>query len=697
MAVQHRVARIRNIGIAAHIDAGKTTVTERVLFYAHTIHRMGTVDDGNTTTDFLPEERERGITIQSAAVSVEWRDVQFNIIDTPGHVDFTAEVERCLRVLDGAVIVFCGHGGVEAQSETVWRQADRYDLARIVFVNKLDRVGAGFDRVVDEISTRLRGKPMPLSFPNGESERLQGIVDLVKMKELRFDATGVTARIDEIVLEGDLLAEAEARRAAMIEQLADADDEVAEAYLEGGEIPRATLVAGIRRATIAGKVQPVLCGAALRNVGVQPLMDAVADYLPSPRDIRETSGFKPDTEEVEVRKHYADQPFSAYIFKTVADAHGEISLMRVYSGKLKEGARVLNTRRDRREKIGQMFLPFADERRRAKEVSAGDIVAVVGLKFSATGDTLADPERPISYERLSFPDPVVSQAIEPRTNADRAKLDAVLARLTRSDPTFFVRFDEETGQDIMAGMGELHLEVRRHEIEEAGVTVNVGPPRVSYREGLRGAGVAEVTIEAPIAGKLQFARVKLRVEHSPNDASGKDAPGHVVFENAIDPDAVPALPAAFAEVIEQSARAAASGGVLRGDPLLNVKATLLAAVAREEESTPAAFAMATSQAFADAARKAGLVLLEPVMSFEVVCPSEFMGAVLKDLQMRGAEVADTTLRDELRVVAGRVPMSRMFEYASRLRSLTQGRGTASLEPAAYGEVSRQDHARLVGE
>ncbi len=689
MAVSHRVARIRNIGVAAHIDAGKTTVTERILFYAHTIHRMGTVDDGNTTTDFLDEERERGITIQSAAVTVEWKGAQLNIIDTPGHVDFTAEVERCLRVLDGAVIVFCGHGGVEAQSETVWRQSDRYRLPRIVFVNKLDRVGADFDRVVGEIETRLRGRPLPLAFPNGTSETLRGIVDLLTMKELRFDATGKADRVDEFPLEGDLLEEAERRREKLIEKLADADDELAEIYLEGGEVPVEALKAAVRRTTVAGKLQPVLCGAALRNVGVQPLIDAIVDYLPSPRDVRETRGYKPGTDEPVVRKNYDDQPFSGYIFKTVSDAHGEVSFMRVYSGKLKEGARVLNTRRDRREKIGHLFLPFADDRRRVKEVSAGEIVAVVGLKFSSTGDTLADPERPISYERLSFPDPVVSQAIEPRTNADREKIEAILARISRDDPTFSTWYDEETGQQIIAGMGELHLEVRRHSIEQAGVKVNVGEPRVSYREGLRGSGEARAVVETPMGGKPLFAEVRLKVEHFPNDE-----PGHVVFVNDAAPEAIPE---AFVPGIEEAARDSAGGGVLRGDPMINVRVTLAGGANREAESTPAAFAMAVAQAFREASRKAGLLLLEPIMTFEVVCPDEFLGGVLKDLRMRGAEVGDMEMREDLRVITGKVPLSRMFEYASQLRSLTQGRGTCSLEPRAYGEVSKQDYTRLVGE
>jgi elongation factor G len=683
------VARIRNIGVAAHIDAGKTTVTERILFYAHTIHRMGTVDDGNTTTDFLDEERERGITIQSAAVTVEWKGAQINIIDTPGHVDFTAEVERCLRVLDGAVIVFCGHGGVEAQSETVWRQSDRYRLPRIVFVNKLDRVGADFDRVVGEIETRLRGKPLPLTFPHGASETLEGVVDLLAMKELRFDVTGRTDRVDEVPLEGELLAEAERRREELVEKLADADDELAEIYLEGGEVPVEALKAAVRRTTVAGKFQPVLCGAALRNVGVQPLIDAIVDYLPSPRDVRETHGYKPGTEEPVSRKHYDDQPFSGYIFKTVSDAHGEVSFVRIYSGKLKEGARVLNTRRDRREKIGNLFLPFADDRRRVKQASAGDIVAVVGLKFSSTGDTLAAADAPISYERLSFPDPVVSQAIEPRTNADREKLESVLARVSRDDPTFSTWYDEETGQQIIAGMGELHLEVRRHTIEEAGVSVNVGEPRVSYREGLRGEGEARALVETPLGGKPQFAEVRLKVEHFPNDE-----PGHVVFSNEAGPANVPEP---FLEGIEEAARDAAGGGVLRGDPLINVRVTLRGGAHREGESTPAAFAMAVAQAFRDACGAAGLVLLEPIMTFEVVCPEDFLGGVLKDLQMRGAEVVDMEMRHGLRVITGKVPLSRMFEYASQLRSLTQGRGTCSLEPREYGEVSRQDYARLVGE
>ena len=369
------IARIRNLGIAAHIDAGKTTVTERVLYYAGQIHRMGTVDDGNTVTDFLPEERERGITIQSAAVSVPWRDAILNIIDTPGHVDFTAEVERCMRVLDGAVVVFCGYGGVEAQSETVWRQADRYNVARIAFVNKLDRAGADFDRVVEDIERRLHAKPVALQFPNGLEDELEGIVDLLGMKELRFDRTGASPEVEELALEGDLLTEAEARRDVMLEAIADEDDELAHAYLEGEEIAVRTLKAAIRRQTVAGSIQPVLCGAALRNVGVQPLMDAMVDYLPSPRDTRQTTGHHPQTGAEEVRKHYPEQPLSALLFKTVSDEHGELSFLRVYSGRLKENSRVLNTRTNRTEKIGRIYAMFADRREAVEEVPAGGIAA----------------------------------------------------------------------------------------------------------------------------------------------------------------------------------------------------------------------------------------------------------------------------------------------------------------------------------
>ncbi len=693
MAKESRIARIRNIGIAAHIDAGKTTVTERVLYYAGMIHRMGTVDDGNTVTDFLDEERERGITIQSAAVSVNWKGCQLNIIDTPGHVDFTAEVERCLRVLDGAVIVFCGYGGVEAQSETVWRQADRYRVPRIAFVNKLDRMGADFDRVVDEMEKRLSATPMPLEFPNGTGDELKGIVDLVTMQEYRFDPEGKAAEYEKLALEGDLLTEAEARRETMLEQVAclagEEDESLAEAYLEGREIDPGALRAAIRRITVAGKAQPVMCGAALRNVGVQPLMDAIADYLPSPRDVRETRGFLPGTDEEIARKNYPEQPFSGLIFKTTSDEHGEVSLLRIYSGRIAEGGRVMNSRRDRKEKVGRLFQLFADERRPVKEVSAGDIVAVIGLKFSTTGDTLCDPGHPILYERPSFPDPVVSMAIEPSTNADREKLEALLARLTRDDPTLKTWFDEETGQQIMAGMGELHLEVRRHQIESSGLRVKVGEPRVSYREGLRGSAEASVTIDTPLGGKPRFAGLRLRVEHFLNDA-----PSHVVFENEAPAEEVPGV---YLEAVEEAVRDAATGGRLRRDPVINVRATLLGGAHRDGESTPGAFALAATEAFARACREAGPKLLEPIMAFEVVCPEEFLGGVLKDLRMRGAEVHDVAVRDRLQAITGRVPLSRMFEYASQLRSLTQGRGTASLEPCEYGEVSRQDYLRLVGE
>ena len=690
MPSPQNISRIRNLGIAAHIDAGKTTVTERMLYYSGLIHRMGTVDDGNTTTDFLPEERERGITIQSAAVTIPWQESHINIIDTPGHVDFTAEVERSLRVLDGAVIVFCGSGGVEAQSETVWRQADRYNVARIAFINKLDRIGADFDRVVDEMRTRLGATPLAVTFPNGAQETLKGIVDLLKMKELRFDQSGKTADVEELDLTGELLEEAEARRAHLVEETAELDDDLATAFLEGLEIGVDELRDALRRVTLAGKGQPVFCGAALRNVGVQPLMDGVISYLPSPRDIRMTRGFDPDTEAEIVRKHYPDQPFSALIFKTVSDAHGELSFMRVYSGTAKEGERVLNTRRDRKEKLGRLYAMFADERRSVKTVSAGDIVAVLGLKFSTTGDTLAHPDKPISYEKLSFPEPVVSMAIEPRTNADREKLLTALERMSRDDPTFFAHFDEETGQQIIAGMGELHLEVRTHELEHLhNVHIKVGEPRVSYREGLRTSAAGRAVVDTPLGGQPQYADVSLHVEHCPNEQ-----PGRVVFESEVRDDLLPKL---FRDAIEQAARDAASGGVLRGDPMIDIKVVLTAATQREGESSVGAFARATTMAFMDAARAAQPVLLEPIMSFEVVCPDEFLGGVLKDLQVRGAEVGEVATRDDRRTITGRVALSRMFQYAGVLRSLSQGRGSCSLEPSEYGEVSRQDYVRLVGE
>jgi len=705
---QHETARIRNIGIAAHIDAGKTTVTERILFYSGLIHRMGTVDDGNTTTDYLPEERARGITIKSAAVSVPWRDCQINIIDTPGHVDFTAEVERCLRVLDGAVIVFCGCGGVEAQSETVWRQADRYRVARLAFVNKLDRAGSDFDRVLDEMRRKLGARPLPVTFPNGSAETLRGIVDLVEMRELRFDTSGKSGEVVALPLEGELLLEAETRRSSLVEEAAELDDELATVFLEGRQIGTEELVAALRRITIAGRGVPVFCGAALRNTGIQPLMDGIVRYLPSPRDIRETRGFHPKTLAAEVRKNYPDQPFSALIFKTISDAHTELSFMRVYSGRLREGDRVLNTRRDRLEKIGHLYAVFADERRPVSEVSAGAIVAAVGLKFSMTGDTLSSPDKPIAYERLSFPEPVVSMAVEPRTNADRDRMVAALERIARDDPTLAVRFDEETGQQIVSGMGELHLEVRIHDLEnEYGVKVNVGEPRVSYREGLRGSGEATARVDTPLGGRPQFAEVRLRVERMPGPASPEEPPGpgpasverrafssEVVFVNAAPAEEVPPE---FVQAVEQAVRDAASAGVLRGDPMIDVRVTLLGGAHRREESTPAAFAQAAALAFAEAARAAGPMLLEPIVSFEVVCPEEFVGGVLRDLQARGAELAEVAARDGLRVITGKVALSRMFRYATVLRGLTQGRGTASLEPSEYGEVSRQEYARLVGE
>jgi elongation factor G len=682
----NEIARLRDIGIMAHIDAGKTTVTERILYYTGSQHRMGEVHEGTTTTDWMEEERQRGITITSAAVTCFWKNRQINIIDTPGHVDFTAEVERCLRVLDGAVAVFCGVGGVEPQSETVWRQADRYNLARVAFVNKLDRPGADFFEVVGQMSSRLGATPAAVQIPLGAEAELRGVVDLVEMKAYEFeeDGKGRGGRNQVTVpLEGELAELAGAHRAELVEAAANADDELADKFLAGEEVEPEDLRAGLRRATIACKLVPVFCGSALRNVGVQPLMDGIVDYLPSPTDIRLTIGHAPDDEEKELeRKHYSNHPMSALAFKTASDQHGNLVFARVYSGVLHGGSRIHNASKDRKERAGHLWRMRANQRENLELAGPGEIVGITGLKWTRTGDSLSDLKHPIIFEPARFPDTVISMAVEPRSNADRERLAHALASLASDDPTFIYRQDEETDQLIISGMGELHLEILKNRlIREHKVAAKVGEPRVSYREGVHGVGKARGEFVQQTGGRGQFAKVVLRVERFPNEEQD-----HLAF---VDGTKGGAVPKEYIKNVEAGVREAAMSGVLAGYQVINVKVTLLDGKAHEVDSSDLAFHAAAVMGFKQAAEDAGLYLLEPIMDLEVVVPEEYMGGVIKDLQSRRVEVQDLGYRGHLRAIEARAPLAEMFGYATVVRSLSQGRASYTLAPASYAEVPPQ--------
>ena len=689
MPPPHRNAILRNIGIVAHIDAGKTTVTERMLYLSGLIHRPGEVDDGTTVTDYMDEERARGITITSAAVTLFWRGCEISIVDTPGHVDFTVEVERCLRVLDGAVIVFCGYGGVEAQSETVWRQADKYGVPRISFVNKLDRVGSDFDRVVAEIRSRLEKLPLAVQMPAGAEGGFNGVIDLIEMKRIVYAPSGRGKDFAVSEVPSELAEEVRARRELMIETLADEDDELADLYLEGGELTPSDLRAAVRRACVANRLTPVLCGSALKHIGIQPLLDAVCDYLPSPHDTRLTRGIHPDTEAEEVRKHYPDRPFSALAFKTLSLAHGDVTFLRVYSGRVTQGTKVLNVTRNRKEKLNKLVRVFAGSTRQTNSAEAGDIVACVGLKFTTTGDTLCDPERRIVYERVAFPEPVITQAVEPKTNADRERLEKALRRMTKEDPTFHARFDEETGQLIVSGMGELHLQVRLDVIvREYGVRANLGRPRVSYRETILSAAEGEGRFDQQVGGKAHSADVKLRVEPLKNERPGRLAIVDRIPEGE--------LPQELRSSVVEGVRDAAGTGLLRGDPVIDVKVTLLGVRYVPNASSEVAFNAAAKAAFEQACENAGPAVLEPVMSLEVVAPEEYLGAIINDLNGRRAEIQRIGQRGKLRIIEGLAPLSEMFGYSTAVRSLSQGRASHTMEPAEFRKVPPEVLKRLTG-
>jgi elongation factor G len=675
------LAKTRNIGIMAHIDAGKTTTTERILYYTGRTYKIGEVHEGAATMDWMAQEQERGITITSAATSCEWAGHTVNIIDTPGHVDFTVEVERSLRVLDGAVAVFDAVAGVEPQSETVWRQADKYGVPRISFVNKMDRVGAEFHRTVDMIVSRLGAVPLVVQLPWGVESDFKGVIDLVTMKALLWQGDGKGDKFDVVSIPSDHDEAVEEWRHRLFETLADHDDEIMELYLEGQDPPIDTLKAAIRRATLASEVTPVLCGTAFKNKGVQPLLDAVIDYLPSPLDVGAVEGHAArDESQVITRQPDDAEPLSALAFKIMSDPHvGKLTYVRVYSGVLRSGSQVLNSTKDRKEKIGRLLRMHANHREDIDEAGAGEICAVIGLKQTTTGDTLCESDAPVVLESMSFPAPVISVAIEPRTKADQEKLGTAIQRLAEEDPTFQVRTDEETGQTIISGMGELHLDILVDRMKrEFRVEANVGKPQVAYRETIRRkVEKVEYTHKKQTGGSGQFAKVLIDVEPSGGDGGGYE------FENKVTGGRIPRE---YIPAVDAGCQEAMEFGVLAGYPLVDVKVTLTDGAYHEVDSSELAFKIAGSMAFKTAARKADPVLMEPMMSVEVRTPEENMGDVIGDLNSRRGHIQAMDEQAGGRIVRALVPLSEMFGYVGDLRSKTQGRASYTMQFDSYAEV-----------
>jgi elongation factor G len=665
----------------AHIDAGKTTTTERILFYTGLTYKMGEVHEGAAVMDWMAQEQERGITITSAAVTTSWRDHTINILDTPGHVDFTVEVERSLRVLDGAMAVFDGVAGVEPQSETVWRQADRYGVPRICFVNKMDRVGAEFHRCVDMISSRLGATPLVVQLPWGVEADFRGVIDLIRMRALLWQTEGKGATYDVVGIPDDHLEAAREWRDRLLETIAENDEEMMELYLEGAEPSEEQLVAAIRRATIASGVTPVLCGSAFKNKGVQPMLDAIVDYLPSPLDVRGIRGHEVGNEEAVIERH-ADpsEPFAALAFKIMSDQHlGKLTYIRVYSGTLESGSQVLNAAKGRRERIGKIYQMRANKREERPAAVAGQIVAVMGLKDTTTGDTLSDQAHPVILESMNFPAPVINVAIEPRTKADQDKLGTAIQRLAEEDPTFQVRTDEETGQTIISGMGELHLEVLVDRMRrEFRVEANIGRPQVAYRETVtRKVEKVEYTHRKQTGGAGQYGRVVINLEPTGGDGGGYE------FENKVTGGRIPRE---YIPSVDAGCQEAAEFGVLAGFPMVDVKVTLTDGAYHEVDSSELAFKIAGSMAFKKAAGQAGPVLLEPMMSVEVTTPEEYMGDVIGDLNSRRGQIQAMEERAGARIVKALVPLSEMFGYVGDLRSRTQGRADYSMQFDSYAEV-----------
>lgn len=688
--------RIRNIGIIAHIDAGKTTTTERILYYTGKTYKLGNIDEGTTVTDWMAQEKERGITIVSAAISTFWTPAagpntniehRINIIDTPGHVDFTAEVERSLRVLDGGVTVLDAEEGVQSQSETVWRQADKYQVPRICFVNKMDKLGADFERTITDIRERLGAPAVPINIPIGAEQGFVGVVDLFSQKALIWEEDVTGAAFTETEIPADLKAVANKARSELIEKIAENNEAILEKFLAGEEISVNELKQALRHATIAYKLVPVLAGSALRNKGVQPLLDAVVDFLPAPVDVAEIEGVNPKTGTKDTRKKNIDAPLSALAFKIQVDPHvGKLTYLRIYSGVLKAGTTLANTTRQDSERIGRLLLMHANDREEISETFAGEIVAAVGLKNTKTGDTLADLANPIILETISFPDPVISLAIEPKTKADQEKLGIALGRLAEEDPTFKIKSDPETNQTIIWGMGELHLEIiadrMRREFKVDAVT---GKPQVAYRETIKNTAEAEGKYIRQTGGRGQYGHCFLRVEPKPRGEGYE-------FVSEIRGGAIPSE---FIPAINKGAKEKAEIGILAGYPVVDVKVAVYDGTYHEVDSSDIAFKIAGSLAFEEAVKRAGLVLLEPIMKLEVTVPEDFMGTVIGDLSAKRAQILGTLARGSIRVITALVPLAEMSGYATVIRSLTTGRGTFYMEPSHYEEVPKNIAEKIV--
>ena len=678
MARQVSLEMTRNIGIMAHIDAGKTTTTERILFYTGVNHKVGETHDGSATMDWMAQEQERGITITSAATTCFWKDHRINIIDTPGHVDFTVEVERSLRVLDGSVTVFCAKGGVEPQSETVWRQAEEYKVPRMAYINKMDIMGADFYRVVQMMKDRLQCNAVPIQLPIGSEDEFKGIIDLVEMKaDVFYDEFGKDMRVEEIP--ADLLEKAQEYRTQLVEHVAEQDDELMEKYLMGEELTSEEIIAGIRKATLANCMVPVCCGTSYRNKGVQKLLDAIVAYMPSPLDIPDMKGVNPETGEEDVRKASDDEPFSALAFKIATDPFvGKLCFFRVYSGTLSAGGPVYNSSKDNTERIGRILQMHANHRQDIDVVYAGDIAAAVGLRNTTTGDTLCDPKHPIILESMEFPEPVIHVAIEPKTKAGQEKMGIALAKLAEEDPTFRAYTDEETGQTIIAGMGELHLEIIVDRLlREFKVEANVGKPQVAYKETIRRNAESDTKYARQSGGKGQYGHVKIRIEPTPG--KGYEFANEIVGG---------AIPKEYIPAVDQGIQGALLSGTLAGYNVVDIKVTLYDGSYHEVDSSEMAFKIAGSMAVKDAIKKADPVLLEPIMKVTVIVPEEYMGDVIGDLNSRRGMILGMDAVPGAQQINAEVPLSEMFGYATDMRSKTQGRGQYTMEPAHYNEVPK---------
>ena len=686
MPREYPLERTRNIGIMAHIDAGKTTTTERILFYTGKTHKMGETHDGGATMDWMAQEQERGITITSAATTCFWKDNRINIIDTPGHVDFTVEVERSLRVLDGSVTVFCAKGGVEPQSETVWRQADQYGVPRMAYVNKMDVMGADFYRVVDMMKTRLKTNPVPIQLPIGSEDTFKGIIDLMNMEaDVYYDDMGKDMRVEPIP--ADMLDKAQEYHDAMVEAIAATDDDLMMMYLEGEEIPVEDLKAALRKATIANQLVPVCCGTSYKNKGVQKLLDAVIDFMPSPLDIPAIKGVNPDTDEPDERKASDDEPFAALAFKIMTDPFvGKLCFFRVYSGTLEAGMTAYNPEKKSRERFGRILQMHANERKDIDKVYAGDIAALIGTKNTTTGDTLCDENHPIILEQMVFPDPVINVAIEPKTKAGQEKMGIALAKLAEEDPTFRTHTDEETGQTIIAGMGELHLEIIVDRLlREFKVEANVGAPQVSYKETIRQEATVDTKYARQSGGKGQYGHVKLTI--SPNEPGA----GYV-FENTV---VGGAIPKEYIPAVDAGIQGAMQNGVVAGYSVVDVKVNLFDGSYHEVDSSEMAFMIAGSMAFKEAMRKADPVLTEPIMKVVITTPDDYMGDVIGSVNSRRGNIVSMDPVAGATQITAHVPLSEMFGYATNLRSMTQGRGNYSMEPSHFAEVPKSIQEKII--